>query len=244
MSNGRNTGKKGRADIDGTHFIKMPAVVLKSTAYINLGHTAVRLLWDIALQYVGTNNGSLRASEAYLKDRGWNSSGTIDRAKQELLAAGFIFQTVQGHRPAKASRFALTWCPLDKAPTNTSGYDFGAERAFVRGAYAKGETLKVKPSREELYARHRDQAPSKNTVLTLAEGVGPHANALAEGVAAVPPTLAARAVRAVSIPLSTLAERDLLEEPYTAVHDQGVVMGFTFNVKGFSSAPTHPSFLQ
>lgn len=229
MSNGRNAGKKKHADIDGTHFIKMPAVVLKSTAYINLSHTAARLLWDIALQYVGTNNGSLLASEVYLKKRGWNSSGTIDRAKRELLAAGFIFQTVQGHRPNKASWFALTWCSLDKAPAGTSGYDAGEDRRFARGAYAKGEALKVRPMREQLYARHRDAESTKNAGLTPTVGVGGPSIASSERATASPSTLCMGAIEDRLAYLPTPAEREHLEMPSIGAHDRGVVMGFTFN---------------
>jgi hypothetical protein len=89
------------------------------------------LLWEVARQYVRDNNGRLLLSAKYLRKRGWKSADVIARAKRELLDGGFIFQTVQGHRPNKASWYAVTWHPLDRIP----GYDAGAARLFGRSAY-------------------------------------------------------------------------------------------------------------
>ncbi|WEE75961.1 hypothetical protein LZ683_17550 [Comamonas testosteroni] len=86
---------------------------------------------DIARQFVRDNNGKLLCSMAYLGSRGWKSNDVITRAKAELLAAGFIYETVKGQRPNKASWYAVTWRVLDKHP----GYDAGAAEGFVRGAY-------------------------------------------------------------------------------------------------------------
>ena len=66
-----------------------------------------------------------------LKSRGFTSSDTLYRAKKVLLAAGFIFETVKGHRPNKASWYAVTWRMLDKI----DGYDFGSAKNFERSAY-------------------------------------------------------------------------------------------------------------
>ncbi len=97
---------------------------------------------EIARQCKLDNNGRLLASRAYLAKRGWKSADTITRAVRELIDANLIHQTVQGHRPNKASWFALTWRTLDRLP----GYDAGAAECFQRGSYAK-------------------QAPFKNTKL-------------------------------------------------------------------------------
>ena len=91
------------------------------------------------------------ASSSYLRKRGWNSPDVITRAKRELLKAGFIFETVMGHRPNKASWYALTWRSLD----NLKGYDTGAKEMFRRGAYASPVTLKTKSTREELFQKWR-----------------------------------------------------------------------------------------
>lgn len=96
-------GKRGDAGRDPGAFIAVPCSVIDCHAYICLSHPARSLLIEIARQFVRDNNGRLLASAAYLSKRGWSSSDTITRAKRELLAAGFIHQTVQGHR-AKQSQ--------------------------------------------------------------------------------------------------------------------------------------------
>jgi hypothetical protein len=102
---------------------------------------------------VKDNNGRLLASRAYLAGRGWNSADVIDRAKRELLEAGFIHETVKGHRPNKASWYAVTWRILDPH----HGYDPGAAATFVRGAY-RGASL--------------PEPLKKNAVLSPAGGTG------------------------------------------------------------------------
>ena len=72
------------------------------------------LLFELARQFVRDNNGRFLASGAYLAKRGWKSADVITRAKRELLDAGFLFETVKGHRPNKASCYAVTWRTLDK----------------------------------------------------------------------------------------------------------------------------------
>lgn len=109
----------------------IPWKVIDSPAYQGLGHPAKALLFEIARQYVRDNNGRLLASRAYLKPRGWNSADTISRALRELVKAGLIHQTVQGHRPNKASWYAVTWRTLDRV----GGYDAGAAESFKRSSY-------------------------------------------------------------------------------------------------------------
>jgi len=112
-------------------FLAVPHRVIRSKAYQQLSHTAARLLWDIAGQYMGRNNGQLRAGYGPMSEIGWKSAGTLHKARQELMNAGFIYQTVMGYRPNKASWYAITWQPLDKL----SGYDFGVEKGFKRWAF-------------------------------------------------------------------------------------------------------------
>ena len=91
------------------------------------------LLLEVARQFVRDNNGRMLLSRVYMATRGWKSMDMLNKCKAELIEAGFIFQTVQGHRPNKASWYAVTWRALDKLP----GYDPGAEKFFERGAYKK-----------------------------------------------------------------------------------------------------------
>lgn len=122
---------------EGGGFIALPHAVLYSTAYLKLSHTARSLLLEFALQYKHDNNGRLLCSSRYLSNRGWNSNDTILRAKRELLNAGFIHETVKGHRPNKASWYAITWYTLDKH----SAMDQAAVKTFVRSAYRKNDAL-------------------------------------------------------------------------------------------------------
>jgi hypothetical protein len=138
MANGRNGGRKGDTGRDSGGFIAVPWSVMDSPAYACLSHPARSLLLEFARQFVRDNNGRLLASRAYLAGRGWRSSDVIQRAKDELLAAGFIFETVKGQRPNKASWYAVTWRTLDRHP----GYDHGATETFERGAYRRTTPLK------------------------------------------------------------------------------------------------------
>jgi hypothetical protein len=138
MVNARNKGSRTDTGREAGGFVALPWTVLDSPAYLGLSHPARALLLELARQFVRDNNGRLLASLAYLQKRGWNSADTITRAKRELLSAGLIYQTVQGHRPNKASWYAVTWRTLDRLP----GYDFGAVEGFRRGSYQKNATLR------------------------------------------------------------------------------------------------------
>ena len=140
MANGRGsrTRSSGR---DSGGFIALPWVVSDSAAFLGLTAPATKLLLEIARQYVGENNGWLLCTMSYMKKRGWKSNDVLHRAKNELLDAGLIFQTVQGCRPNKASRFAITWQQFDRH----KGHDSGVEGAFVRSAYANNNTFKNAP---------------------------------------------------------------------------------------------------
>lgn len=139
MANGRNPKRKGHdTSRDQGGFIALPWSVLDCPAYARLSHPAKALLFEVARQFVRDNNGRLLLSRAYMAKRGWKSADTVSKAKRELLTAGFIHETVIGHRPNKASWYAVTWRSLDKMP----GYDPGAAETFKRGAYQQTTLLK------------------------------------------------------------------------------------------------------
>jgi hypothetical protein len=169
MANGRNLKSKKDGNRDGIGFVALPWVVLDCAAFIRLSHPAKSLLIEISRQFVGNNNGSLLASYRYLRTRGWTSADTITRAKKELLAAGLIHETVKGHRPNKASWYAVTWRGLDKL----KGYDFGVENSFDRGGYQKNNILKPHSGQGSKQIRPRNGkqgahiAPSSGAVMTL-----------------------------------------------------------------------------
>lgn len=129
---------------DGTKFALLPHVVLDSPAYLQLSAPAKVLLVEMARQFHGHNNGSLLCSRSKLAPRGWTSNDVLTRAKKELIAAGFLFQTVAGQRPNKASWYAVTWLNLDRL----DGYDAGTERLFQRGAYRAVQPIASAPERK------------------------------------------------------------------------------------------------
>ena len=123
--------KRIRAVRDGATFLALPHVVLESAAYRSVNTFARALLIDIAMQLKGSNNGRLLCSTAHMKPLGWTSQGTLQKAKNDLLLAGLLYETVKGQRPHKASWYAVTGSPLERLP----GYDHGALECFVRGSY-------------------------------------------------------------------------------------------------------------
>lgn len=133
MANGRNQHRKGDSGRDGGAFIALPWSVLDCPAYARLSMHARALLLEVARQFHRDDNGRMLLSRAYMEKRGWKSVDMLTKAKRELLEGGFIFQTVMGHRPNKASWYAVTWRALDKLP----GYDVGVTQLFERGAYKK-----------------------------------------------------------------------------------------------------------
>lgn len=190
MANGRNKGRRLDAGRDAGGFVALPWSVLDSAAYARLSHPARALLFEFARQFVRDNNGRLLASAAYLSKRGWKSADVITRAKRELLDAGFIFETVKGHRPNKASWFAVTWRTLDRLP----GYDFGAEQCFERGAFRKTD-------------------PLKNANLRPSGGVETPAIAPSGGVEGMSPTPSHGAIRATFDHRPTPSHGNHLEKP-------------------------------
>ncbi len=132
MANGRQS-KNDTSWRDSDGFMLIPTIVLNSSAYIGLSDKAKCLLVLMSMQHSRTkpNNGRLICTKKYMSKWGWNSSDKLNRAKRELIDAGFLYETVKGHRPNKASLYALTFFSLSKQ----QGYDYGAERGFKRSAY-------------------------------------------------------------------------------------------------------------
>jgi len=120
-----------RDDKDGAVMV-IPHYVMNSNAYQTLGGNAIRLFNDMAMQYNGKdNNGRLLASFNYMKkNRGWTSAGALHNALKILLERKLLWKSVQGHRPNKASWYAICWAALDETKIDFKVND------FPRGAYA------------------------------------------------------------------------------------------------------------
>lgn len=194
-------------------YCALPWCVIDSHAYQSLSYPAAALLIEVARQYVRNNNGRMLLSMRYLTTRGWHSKDVIERARRELLDAKLIYQTVQGHRPNKASWYALTWYTLDKLP----GYDAGAVEGFRRGMYASFQPSTPAPTREALFEKwrgHGKTAAPKITMLSPANGVERAAITPAGGVESLSTTPANGAIRALLPPLSTPANGHHLDKPF------------------------------
>ena len=68
----------------------------------------MKLLVDIASQFNGKNNGDLTAAYSVMRERGWNSTGTLNKARKALLDAGLIQETRSGGRH-RCTLYAVTW---------------------------------------------------------------------------------------------------------------------------------------
>lgn len=134
------TRKSNPSGRDSGRFVAIPHSVLNSAAYLNLSMHARALLIEIAKQHKGDNNGKLLVTKAVMRKRGWNSSSMLAKAKKALLDNNFIFETFKGHRPNKASWYAVTWYRLDEI----SGFDEGVKLLFKQGAYNKEPLVKNK----------------------------------------------------------------------------------------------------
>ena len=101
---------KGRSP--AAPFMRLPRSVYNADNFRKLSASAVKLLIDMAIQYNGGNNGDLHASLNPMRLRGWRSSSTLNRARQELVYYGFIELTRQGGL-GRCSLYAITWEGID-----------------------------------------------------------------------------------------------------------------------------------
>lgn len=136
MSRGKQWKKAGEKRDRGA-FITIPLSVLCSRAYISVSVHAKALLFDLAMQYKGDNNGDLCAAWKLMKPRGWRSEETLSKAKRELQEVGLIVETRKGARPNKASLYAVTWFALDAC----NGKLEISPHSFPRGAYRLHDPL-------------------------------------------------------------------------------------------------------
>ena len=108
------TGKrfklKGRSK--GPPFVQLYFGITDSAQFGELSGNALKLLLELARQYRPGRNGDLSIPWSLLRYRGWKSQGTVARAKNELLQAGWIIETRKGGKH-RCSLYAVTWQPID-----------------------------------------------------------------------------------------------------------------------------------
>lgn len=105
------------AEVPG--FFSIPNACLRHANYIALSPYARALLFDLAAQFHGNNNGDLNAAWSKMQERGWRAQHTLYKALKELLTTGWIVQTrpfrmgAPGVKP-QCALYALTFKPIDE----------------------------------------------------------------------------------------------------------------------------------
>jgi hypothetical protein len=120
----------------GQH-LAVPGAVLHSLAFVGLSAHAVKLLFDMAAQFKGNNNGDLCAAWKVMQKRGWKSEDTLNKAKKELVAAKMIAETRKGGFPNRTTLYGLTWFKLD----DCGGKLDVTQVAFPFGGFLNGIAL-------------------------------------------------------------------------------------------------------
>ena len=113
-------------------FLLLPKALLNCPKFGALSPSGIKLLIDLGGLYSGKNNGDLSAAWKVMRPKGWHSESTLNKAKKELLAAGFIAETRKGRLPNLCSLYGITWQPLNPHPK----LDIGPH-GFPVGEWAK-----------------------------------------------------------------------------------------------------------
>ena len=98
-------------------FAGIPKDVMDHPDYVDLSANARSLLFELAYQYNGRNNGNLTAAWTVMSKRGWKSKTTLAKALKELLINEFalLTRTGIGLNPGKrCALYAVTWQPIDE----------------------------------------------------------------------------------------------------------------------------------
>lgn len=93
-------------------YLGIPHYVFRSKEFGQLGAWELKLLVEVAGKYTGFNNGDLSCAFSDLRERGWNSTGTLWKALRGLLEAGWLVTARHGSRN-RCALYAVTWWPVD-----------------------------------------------------------------------------------------------------------------------------------
>lgn len=108
----RRSRQKGRRE--GTH-LGLPHYIVRSPEFRKLPPWPLKLLIELASDYNGFNNGNLSAAFSVLKERGWNSPGTLSDALKYLQEKRWIIRTRTGNKN-RCALYAITWWAIDDCP--------------------------------------------------------------------------------------------------------------------------------
>lgn len=93
-------------------YMAFPHSVTGHPKFIELSPYGLKLLLDLGHQYRGSNNGDLCMTWSMMKQRRWRSQTTLNKARKELIEAGFIMITRMGGKH-QAALYAITWKKID-----------------------------------------------------------------------------------------------------------------------------------
>lgn len=96
----------------GYTFARLPHFVITSDEWRALSGSAIKFLIELSAQFNGKNNGDLSFTRRQALERGWNSTGTRDRAEREAIDTGFCLITRHGGRNT-CNLYAITWEPMN-----------------------------------------------------------------------------------------------------------------------------------
>ena len=108
------TLKKSKNRLEKGSCILVEKAWLNHPNYSALSHRAVRMLWDLFVQYTGGNNGDFTAAYSILKNKGWNSNDQITKAIRELIDSGWVIKTRQGGLNTCCNLYAVTFHAIDE----------------------------------------------------------------------------------------------------------------------------------
>ena len=93
--------------------------MIQSVGFRALSPWSRAVILELLAQYNGLNNGDLSATRTMAKEWGIGSAHTLQRALEELEAAGWIMRSrtsVFGRQGARCALYALSWLPINECP--------------------------------------------------------------------------------------------------------------------------------
>lgn len=147
----RRKGKKNKPPVnsefwngDRGGFAGIPRAVVSGPDFMSLNGGSVKLLIEFARQINGHNNGDLTAAWSILRERGFTSKGTIERAIKELIQRGLVVNTRQGRGGVDGKRlptlYALSWlaiCPVNLYSGDKRVFDVEPTTQPLRRSFAE-----------------------------------------------------------------------------------------------------------
>lgn len=168
----------GKARWGRTRFVGIPHAVLTHEGFSEVSGRALKLLFALQSQFVGSNNGHLTATARRMRKFGFRSKDSLAKSIQELIDFGYMVRTRSQERRLPAL-YAITWLPINKAPKGQP-YDAGITHSDEASdlwrhtdplkakckvvARRAAETFRKLGDREHEVAPSHDAAPAKGVL--------------------------------------------------------------------------------